>query len=255
MAQINYKFAAVPNKLMRCLDVNCRSMLFALVDLHSVLSNEDGWFFRSNADLQIDSDLSENLVRATLDTLYQAGIINIFCVGKGLARKCNRIHINFESFSKYERYSFNDIRFNPNLKIKTVPYKNHYKPSYLSNEIGNEVGKEEGKKVSTNIDTIDTINTIDTLNTKENKISKECNKEISPFEKMLDDFIDKYSSFNYNLDNQEFLSTYYQYILDFQTFIRETLHYIPELDSLVHLIKVYARTGSIEEYQEVGKTA
>lgn len=182
MSQLDYKFAPVPNKLMRCLDVNCRSMLFALVDLNSILANDDGWFFRSNADLQIDADLSENLVRATLDTLYQAGIINIYSVGQGNGHKCNRIHINFESFVKYERYSFNDIRFNPDLKIKTVPYKNHYKPSYL----GNEIGKEQGKKVSTNIDTLktgDTLYTKETLNTKEIK-------ELNNIEYYLLDFLD-----------------------------------------------------------------
>lgn len=172
MSQLNdYQFVMIPQKLASCLDANCHKMLSTLIGLNSILANEDGWFYRSNADLQLDVRFSKNLVIATLDTLYQTGIIDIDCIGKGMGHRSNRIHINFESFKVYEQYSFNDIRNNPDLWINTVSYKNHYTPSYCK-EIGNSLGKGKGKKVNTNTDTTDTINTIDT---KENNLS---NKEI-----------------------------------------------------------------------------
>jgi hypothetical protein len=104
-------------------------------------------------------------VIATLDTLYQAGIIDVDCIGKGRGHRSNRIRINFESFKVYQQYSFNDIRNNPDLWVETVPYKNHYSPSYCKDkgkEIGNTLGNRIGKKVTTNTDTTDTSNTSDT---------------------------------------------------------------------------------------------
>lgn len=168
MSQLNdYQFVMLPQQLASCLDANCNKMLSTLLGLNSLLANEDGWFFRSNKDLQGDTRFSQNLVIATLDTLYQAGIINIDCIGKGKGYRTNRIHINFESFKVYEHYSFNDIRNNPDLWIETVSYKNHYSPSYCKREgkeLGNALGKGIGKKVTTNTDTTNTSYTINTLN-------------------------------------------------------------------------------------------
>jgi hypothetical protein len=129
-------------------------------------------------------------VKVTLDTLYQAGIIDIDCVGKGRGHRSNRIHINFESFKKYQQYSFNDIRNNPDLWIDTLPYQNHYSPSYCNkkgkimttsnneegNEIGNTLGKGIGKIMTTNTDTTDTSNTT------ENKLYKEEEMKVIPVE-------------------------------------------------------------------------
>lgn len=165
--QNDYQFVMIPQQLTSCLDANCGKMLTTLLGLSSLMKNEDGWFYRSNKELQLDTRFSQNLVIATLDTLYQAGIINVDCVGKGKGHRSNRIHINFESFKVYQQYSFNDIRNNPDLWIETVPYKNHYSPSYCKDkgkEIGNTLGNRIGKKVTTNTDTTDLTNT---TNTKE----------------------------------------------------------------------------------------
>lgn len=174
--QNDYQFVMIPQQLSSCLDANCGKMLSTLLGLSSLMKEEDGWFYRSNQDLQLDTRFSQNLVIATLDTLYQAGIIDVDCIGKGRGRRSNRIHINFESFKVYQQYSFNDIRNNPTLWIETVKYKNHYSPSYCKDkgkEKGNTLGKEIGKKVTTNTDTTDLSNTI---NTKEyNNITKEEN--------------------------------------------------------------------------------
>ena len=161
----DYQFVMIPQQLTSCLDANCGKMLNILLGLSSLMKKEDGWFYRSNKELQLDTRFSQNLVIATLDTLYQAGIINVDCIGKGRGHRSNRIHINFESFKVYQQYSFNDIRNNPDLWIETVPYKNHYSPSYCKDngkEIGNTLGKRIGKKVTTNTDTTDTSNTSDT---------------------------------------------------------------------------------------------
>jgi len=163
--QNDYQFIMIPQQLSSCLDANCGKMLTTLIGLSSLMSKEDGWFYRSNKELQLDTRFSQNLVIATLDTLYQAGIINVDCIGKGRGHRSNRIHINYDSFGVYQQYSFNEIRNNPDLWIETVPYKNHYSPSYCkdnSKEIGNTLGKRIGKKVTTNTDTTDTSNTSDT---------------------------------------------------------------------------------------------
>lgn len=161
----DYQFVMIPQQLSSCLDANCGKMLTTLIGLSSLMSKEDGWFYRSNKELQLDTRFSQNLVIATLDTLYQAGIINVDCIGKGRGHRSNRIHINYDSFGVYQQYSFNEIRNNPDLWIETVPYKNHYSPSYCKDngkEIGNTLGKRIGKKVTTNTDTTDTSNTSDT---------------------------------------------------------------------------------------------
>lgn len=142
-------------------------MLFALIDLHNLYANKDGWLFRSNKDLQDDTDLSQNLVKVVLDTLYRAGIINVFSVGQGKGHTSNRIHINFESFRKYEAYSFNDIRNNPDLHINTLSYKDHYSPSYCerlgdseSERVSEVSGETIGEKMTTILETSDTPDTL-----------------------------------------------------------------------------------------------
>lgn len=184
--QNDYQFVMIPQQLSSCLDANCEKMLTTLIGLNSMLS-KDGWFYRSNTDLQGDTRLGETLVRATLDTLYQAGIIDIDCVGKGRGHRSNRIHINFESFKKYQQYSFNDIRNNPDLWIETIKYKGSgFSTSYSkksSQNTSQDISQNTSQKVRTNTNTIDTsytsniIYTKETINTKESIDTKDINKE------------------------------------------------------------------------------
>ena len=171
--QNDYQFVMIPQQLSSCLDANCEKMLTTLIGLNSLLA-KDGWFYRSNTDLQGDTRLGETLVRATLDTLYQAGIIDIDCVGKGRGHRSNRIHINFESFKKYQQYSFNDIRNNPDLWIETIKYKGSgFSTSYSKKTLQNtsqDISQNTSQKVRTNTNTIDTSYTTNTTyNTKESK--------------------------------------------------------------------------------------
>ena len=154
----DYKFTCVPKNLMLALDGNCKVMLFTLIQFSDYASGEDGWFYAPNTTLQTQAGLSKNLVIATLDTLYRAGIIDIKCIGVGTGHRSNRIKVNTSSFDKYDEYKVEDILGNPELQIRTVDYKNNYSPSYLQES--KKVCKEVCKKVNTIIDNIENIDNI-----------------------------------------------------------------------------------------------
>lgn len=177
--KISYQFTAVPTKLMMLLDNNCRSMLFTLLNLSAYYANENGYFFRSNSDLQAESNLSKNLVIVTIDTLYINGIVDVKCVG-GRGKTANYYKLNFDKILEYEKYSIEDTK-NPNNKIETLKYKGScYSPSYkIVKETAKEVAKSEHQKqqkVNTNIDNINIDNIenkdiIYNINLKENLTS------------------------------------------------------------------------------------
>ena len=121
----------MPVNLTACLDNNCRSMLFTLLQLSSYYADEDGWFFRSSADLQAQSRLSEILVRATISTLYRIGIVDVRLDGKSRNQSPNWFKMNEAEMLKWEKYSIEDCIKNPNYVIKTDPYGKGCKPSYL----------------------------------------------------------------------------------------------------------------------------
>lgn len=107
-----YKFTAMPVNLTACMDNNCRSMLFTLLQLSSYFENRskeenevwDGWFFRSNADLQAQTRLSENLVRATISTLYRIGIVDVKLDVKSKNQTPNRFKVNEAAMLTWEKY-------------------------------------------------------------------------------------------------------------------------------------------------------
>ncbi len=130
--KFDYQFTAMPTNLMACMDLNCRSMLFTLIQLSSYYAKEDGWFFRTNEDLRIESQLSENLVRATLSTLYSIGIVDVKTVGKGKSKTPNQFKLNIDKFKYWEEYSLEDCIKYPDLRIETDNYKTKgWQPSYL----------------------------------------------------------------------------------------------------------------------------
>ena len=170
-AKISYQFTAVPTKLMMLLDNNCRSMLFTLIQLSSCYANEDGYFFRSNSDLQAESNLSKNLVIVTIDTLYTNGIVHVKCSGNKCKKIANYYKLNFDKILEYENISLEDTK-NPDNKITTLKYKNSdYVPSYkTAKETATDTAKSEHQKpqkVNTNIDSINLDNE-ENLNNKEN---------------------------------------------------------------------------------------
>ena len=168
--KINFQFTAVPSKLMTALDVNSSRMLFVLCQLADQFADSEGVFFRTNADLVEQSGLSEKLVRATLDTLYSKGIVQIWSVGKGKGKHSNKFRLNLDKFREYEGYSFEDLK-NPELKIFTVEgyNKKGYSPSYLK-----EISKQTPHQNSTEILQIpQSTNNIEYIDTKENTETKE----------------------------------------------------------------------------------
>ena len=121
----NYGHTQVPTNLFMCLDNNCRSTLFSLIQLSSYYANDDGWFFRSNDDLKAEADLSRRVLDGALGALNDAGIIEVFSQEKGQGKKqySREYKINFDKFLEYEKISIDDCSKNPKYKIKTKNYK------------------------------------------------------------------------------------------------------------------------------------
>ncbi|MBD5353036.1 MAG: hypothetical protein HDR86_09470 [Bacteroides sp.] len=171
---VGYQFNAVPMNLVACCDLNCRSMLWTLVQLSSYYAAEDGWFFRTNEDLRTQSLLSENLVRATLSTLYNVGVIDVQTVGKGKSKTPNRFKLIVERFADWEKYSLEDCIKHPDLRIETDNYKDKgWQPSYLKSlDIGTVTDTVEiptSQQIpSQSEDNID----IDNIDNKENILSE-----------------------------------------------------------------------------------
>jgi len=187
--RIGYQFTAVPTNLYNCCDINVRSMLFTLIQLSSYYADSDGWFFRSNEDLRAQSKLSENLVRATLSTLYNIGIVEIRTVGKGKSKTPNRFKVNFNKFLKWEAYGIDDCCKHPDFQIETDNYKaKGWQPSYL-----NELKEILPTSTHTPQQSEDYIENIDN---KENKLSEgskqvEVRNQFEEYKKREDYLMDK----------------------------------------------------------------
>lgn len=190
MEKVEYQFTQVPTKLMILLDVNCRSMLFTLCQLASHYTKDGGRFFRTNADLALESRLSQKLVIATLDTLYTHGIVEIWSVGKGKGKHANYFKLNLERIKEFERLKMDELK-NPDLQLQMVDYRaKGYSPSYLkkntqnvSQEIPNDFPRIS--QITNNINNIENIDNEDNINNKEiensniNNIEDEYNKRIN----------------------------------------------------------------------------
>ena len=181
--KLDYNFTAVPTNLMLAMDINCRTMLFTLCQLASYFEDKEGKFFRTNADLSLESKLSQKLVIATIDTLYQHGIIDVISVGKGNGKHANFFRINYEKFKEYEQYSMDELK-NPTLHINTVEGYNRkgYSPSYLKNN--SDTLPEESQIVSQEFHDISPIippitNNKYNIENKENVNNKEIKEDIS----------------------------------------------------------------------------
>lgn len=187
MEKVEYQFTQVPTKLMILLDVNCRSMLFTLCQLASHYAKDGGRFFRTNADLALESRLSQKLVIATLDTLYTHGIVEIWSVGKGKGKQANYYRLNYARFKEFESLRMDELK-NPELQLPMVDYRaKGYSPSYLkkntqnvSQEIPNDFPRIS--QITNNIENIDNENNINNEkieNSNINNIEDEYNKRIN----------------------------------------------------------------------------
>ena len=137
--------------------------------------------------------LSEKLVRATLDTLYINGIVEVWSVGKSKGKHSNYYRLNYEKFKEYEQYSMDELK-QPHLKIETVKGYNlkGYSPSYLKNEYSDIPIPKDSPTVpqklpkdfpsisqsTNNIDNIDIIYNKENIDIKDNIEIEDNNKNI-----------------------------------------------------------------------------
>lgn len=133
---LNYNFIAVPTNLYFALDANLRNALTVLLQLSSFYCDKEGWFFRTNEDLQQDFRCGKTLTIACLESLFRYKILQVKSVGftkKGKQRSVNFYRINFESFKDYEKFNIYTITKNPELQLDTVNYKaKDYKVTYTA---------------------------------------------------------------------------------------------------------------------------
>lgn len=129
----DYQFTPIPTQLFLCLDVNCRSVLFTLLQLSSKFAEEDGWFFRTNADFEAEARLSRKVLNAALDALYQRGLVGIVPQEKGRGKRqlARTYKVFFDRFKEFEGIPVEDCIKNPKYAIVTLDYK-HGSPSWMS---------------------------------------------------------------------------------------------------------------------------
>lgn len=237
--EVGYQFNAVPMNLMACCDLNCRSMLWTLVQLSSYYADKDGWFFRTNEDLRAQSQLSENLVRATLSTFYRLGIVDVQTVGRGKSKTPNKFRLNVERFKDWEQNSLEDCIKHPDLRIETDGYKavgwqasylTHQDNEPISDTVTVPISSPKPQQCEDNIDNVDN---------KENKFS-EGSKQVEvksngfeEYKKQEDALMDKL----YNVSTWR----------DFQLFRKKIKELISTASSEKVAEKTRARYKKIEE--------
>lgn len=267
--EIDYQFVAVPLNLFYCLDNNLRSMLFTLIQMSTYKENDaiekgkewNGWFLSANRILADNSNLSENLVRVTLDTLYQNGIISILSEGKGKGNNTppNKIKINWERFKDFEKESIEDCIQDPRLAIETLEYSgSHYHPSYLKQEkivraetvliddkvnVGANEMVMSGVKIEDNIYNIDNKNDIDNIDNLNNIENTDNSKSI---EINYDIYKDK-NTWCMSLPTEMSLSDYEKERLIFELY---QLHDITSIERKIDEIELKLRKGKNELYKE-----
>ena len=139
---LDYNFIAVPTNLFFALDNNLRTALTVLLQLSSVFADQDGYFFRTNEDLQQDLKMGKNLTIAVLESLYQYNLLEVKSVG--FTKKNGKKQVNFfrvctENFKEYEKYHIYTITKNEELHLETVDYKvKNFKVTYTADTAQND---------------------------------------------------------------------------------------------------------------------
>lgn len=213
---IKYQFTAIPTNLFLCMDLNCRSMLFTLIQLSTYYADSNGYFFRTNSDLQEESKLSENVIRATLSSLYSHELINVKTVGAKNGKTPNFFKVEFDKFVEWEKYDIEDCMKNPMYLIETDNYKTKgWKASYMisrteTKDIEQQPFKESVEQLSQ--PTLSTspqqseynIDNIENKNNKNNKLNTEkkaeTNRDIASNNKQIVQPPTAYSMYTGHID-------------------------------------------------------
>lgn len=100
-------------------------MLFTLIQLSSMYADEQGWFFRSTADLEAETGMSKKVMDGTLDAMLKMNLVDFIPQqqGRGVNQKSRKYRVNFNAFLRFEKYSIEDCIKNPDYKIVTSDYK------------------------------------------------------------------------------------------------------------------------------------
>lgn len=125
----DYNFIQVPTNLYLCLDRNCRELLVTLIQLSSKYADKEGWFFRSNDDMEAETYLKHGTtLNGALDALLNRGIIDFIPQqqGKGVKQSSRKYKVNFDTFKEYEDISVEDCIKNPDYKITTSNYDHSF---------------------------------------------------------------------------------------------------------------------------------
>jgi len=197
-SKVGYQFTPMPKQLMHLLDINLRSMLFALVDASEYFADNNGWFYRSNDQLQMDSCLSKNLVNVTIDTLFNRSLVDVSCVGIGKCKKPNNYRVNMEMFKLFEQLNMNTDINRPENQIKTLDYKGSgYHASYLEDDPERFVPLlVKGKIIWKS-----TKATLESTSGDTNDSTKELTTNVTKSEHNIDNI--EYTDNIYNLSNKE----------------------------------------------------
>lgn len=197
--KMEYKFIAMPTQLTLRLDNNLRIMLMTLIQVSTFEEDKikkkaqkwDGFFKRSNKELQMETGFkSNNLVIATIDSLYREKLIDVVCDGKakGDMEKKNRFKVFFDRFKIYEQDSVYDCITDDDLKIRTVDYKSKdYKVSYLDKNdtiVCDKVVVDDGslskhyninnEENADNIKNFDNVKNLENQNSNKKKYIRDC---------------------------------------------------------------------------------
>lgn len=239
---LGYQFTAIPTNLMACMDLNCRSMLFTLIQLNSYYEKDDGWFYRSNEDLRAESLLSENVVRATLSTLYNIGIVDVKTVGQRKGKITNQIRLNIPKIREWDKYSLEDCIKHPNLSIETDNYKaKGWHPSYIIKRSDNIASSTTDLPILSPTLSQSEHN-IENINNKENKNLYEDSKQVEVKSNQFEEYKKRE---DYLMDKLYHISTW----IDFKTYCKQ----IEELISTAQTEKVAEKTRVRYKKIEKGK--
>lgn len=205
---LGYNFIAVPTNLFFALDNNLRSALSVLLQLSSVYADTDGYFFRTNEDLQQDFKMGKNLTIAVLESLYQYGLLQVKSVGftkKNGKKQVNFFRVNVEAFKDFEKYHIYTITKNEELHLNTVDYKakgfsvtytanTEYSSTDVDTNISEEIPSNEAEnateaKETAKFDTVDAV--AGATNEVEDEKTDEDDQDVIPAEEQeqLDDLL------------------------------------------------------------------
>ena len=124
MNTLNYQFTAVPTNLYFALDTNLRNALVVMLQLQQMYGDSDGYFYRTNEDLQKDFRVGKNLTIAIIESLFRYELLQVKSVGfKNSKKQVNLYHINTEKFTEFEQFNTYTITNTKELQLETVDYR------------------------------------------------------------------------------------------------------------------------------------